>query len=372
MQIVKQNTGVEVDAKHLKVSYQVMLDDRSTKVKGSRKFANTAKGLSQMEQWLVKKGRADMAMHLTMEATGVYYENAAYHFAGKEGYTVHVCLPNTTRAFFDSYNMKSKTDELDARGLGLMGLERELDTWRAPSGQMRRLKKLNRTRLQLLKNKTMVSNQLHAERSSHEPEPEVVQSYGEHLSFLIGQIKKLEQLMRQQVDADAELKKKIDNICKAPGIGFITAVGVVSELNGFELFKNRNQLVSFCGYDVVKKESGSSVRGKARISKKGSPRVRQMLYMAAMTAARYDEHHKAYYMRIVKKTGIKMKGNVAIQRKLLLLIHALFKPGNTYDAKHHEKTRQRISGGAERKNTNSPTNTKTEKNVDRVAPAYSG
>lgn len=360
MHIIKQNVGVEVDAKHLKLSFQVMLANRSTKVKGSRKFANTAGGYAQIEQWLVKKGHADMEVHLTMEATGVYYEKMAYYFAEKEGYRVHVCLPNTTRAFFDSYNMKSKTDEIDAKGLGLLGLERELEVWQRPSKQMRRLKKLNRTRLQLVKSKTMISNQLHAEQASHEPEQDIVQSYEAHLEFLAGQLKALEQQMDKQISKDKELKEKIDNICQAPGIGFLTAVGVVSELNGFELFQNRNQLVSFCGYDVVKKESGSSVRSKTRISKKGNARVRQMLYMAAMAAARSDKHHKAYYTRIVKKTGIKMKANVAIQRKLLLLIYALFKPGNDYDAKHPEKTRHRIQAKIGDSKTNSGKTKKTE------------
>ena len=89
-------------------------------------------------------------------------------------------------------------------------------------------------------------------------------------------------------------------------------------------------MVSYAGYDVVKNESGTSIRGKTKISKKGNSYVRHMLYMPAMSAVRSDQHHKAYYQRIVDKTNIKMKGNIAIQRKLLLLIYTLYKNNTPY------------------------------------------
>ena len=113
-------------------------------------------------------------------------------------------------------------------------------------------------------------------------------------------------------------------------------------MGGFSLFNNRNQVVSYAGYDVVLQQSGTSIKGKPKISKKGNSYIRAMLYMAAMSAVRYDEHHKAYYQRIVCKTGIKMKANVAIQRKLLLLIYTLFKNNVPYDPQHYLKLRDTI------------------------------
>lgn len=342
MQIIKQNTGVEVDQKYLKVSFQFLTEDQNIKIKGSRKFDNTPSGFASLEQWLEKKRLKDLPVHLTMEATGVYSENAAYYFEEKSSYVVHVLLPNTSKAFFRSYNIKSKTDEIDAKGLALMGLERKLPVWKPASPQMRLLRKLIRERLRLQREKTMVSNQLHAEKASKNPETSIISRYQERIDLITDQIQQIELQLQEEVKKDSDLQKKIENICKAPGIGFITAIGVVAELHGFVLFKNRSQIVSYCGYDVVKKESGTSVRGKTRISKKGNSNVRQILYMAAMGAARYDEHHKAYYKRIVQKTGIKMKGNVAIQRKLLLLIFALFDLNNPYQQKHYEQVRKKL------------------------------
>lgn len=344
MEAVKQNVGIEVDKDKLKVCLKFLYPDQSSKIKGTRQFTNNASGFDKLDTWLSKKRMPEKVMHLSMEATGVYSENVSYHFAAKETYEVHVLLPNMSKAFFKSYNIKSKTDEIDAQALAQMGLERQLTPWQTGSPQMRFLRKLVRQRLGLQKDKTAVSNQLHAETSSYEPEAIIIQRYEAHLKLIETQIAQIEKELKEEVKKDEELQAKVDNVCQAPGIGFITAISVIAEMLGFIFFENRNQVMSYNGYDVVKNESGSSVRGKSRISKKGNSNVRRILYMPAMSAAQHDEHHKAYYQRIVEKTGIPMKANVAIQRKLLLLIFALFRDDNPYEEKHHEKVKARIEG----------------------------
>jgi len=301
MKIIKQNLGMDVDSKTLKVSFQVLESNLSIKVKGSRTFKNTAKGFMALEEWLDKKRIEGLDLYITMEATGVYYENVAYYFESKDSYVVHVVLPNTSNAYLKSLNLKSKTDEIDAKGLGQMG-----------------------------------------EGASHQPNARSLNRYKKRIDFIKKQIKSIEKELEQVVDRDGGLRQRIDHVCTAKGVGFITAIGIVAEFNGFILFKNRNQIVSYAGYDVIARESGTSIKGKTKISKKGNSYVRQMLYMAAMSAAKNEEHHKAYYNRIVSKTGIKMKANVAIQRKLLLLIYTLFSKNVPYDPDHYLKTQKRI------------------------------
>jgi transposase len=343
MKVLKQNVGLEVDSKKIKVSVQIMLEDLSIKILGSRTWRNKVKVFGSMKDWIEKKRKQDCEVHLTMEATGVYYENLAYFFNEQNNFVVHVLLPNMSNAFRKSLNEKSKTDEIDARLLGQLGLERMLRKWEPISDQMRQLKKMNRERLRLNKEKTMVTNQLHAEQASYNPLKTGIKRYEKRLKFIAKQIEQIEKELKQIVDKDQHLKTRIDNACTAKGLAFITVCGIVSELNGFALFTNRNQLVSFTGYDVVKTESGTSVHGPRKISKKGNSYVRQMLYMAAMSAAQCDDHHRDYYQRIVNKTGIKMKANVAIQRKLLLLIYTLFKNNLPYDPEYHKILKEKLS-----------------------------
>jgi transposase len=343
MNVIKQNLGIDVDSKELKVSLQFLTEDLSIKIKGSRTFKNTVKGFQSLEGWLKKKMVNNLALNITMEATGVYYENLAYYFEERAGNLVHVVLPNTSKSYLKSLNLKSKTDEIDAKGLGKMGLERKLKVWKPISDQMRDIKKMVRERVRLTREKTMVINQLHAELASYLPNSKSVTRYNERIDFLKKQIKSVEKDLVQKVNKDEKLKQRIAHVCTIKGVQFITAIGVIAEYNGFVLFENRNQVVSFAGYDVIKNESGTSVRGRTKMSKKGNSYVRQMLYMCAMSAARLDDHHRVYYSRIVNKTGIKMKGNVAIQRKLLLLIYTLFKNNTHYDSEHAQKTRDRIA-----------------------------
>lgn len=342
MELIKQNVGVEVDSKKLKVSLSFLFLNQTIKIKGSRQFDNSGPGLSSLFDWLESKRDKNLVMHVTMEATGVYYENAAYYFHEKESFAVHVVLPNTSKAYRESLNLKSKTDEIDAKALGRLGCERVLKIWQPMSVQMLELKNCNRERLRLIKEKTMIINQLHADSASFRPNPNGLKRYKSRISFIENQISETEKELKFLVSKDKELEQRIANVCTAKGLAFKTVVGVVAELNGFALFTNRGQVVSYAGYDVVERSSGNSILGKRRISKKGNSKIRGMLYMAAMSAAQNDEHHKTYYQRIVERTSIKMKGNVAIQRKLLLLIYTLFLKNEPYDPEYRFKLEQKI------------------------------
>jgi transposase len=342
MKTIRQNVGIDVDSKELKVSYKKMFEDLSIKTIGSRTFKNTVVGFKALKVWIEKKMIKELSIHFTMEATGVYYENLAYYFNEQDTYLVHIVLGNTSNAYFKSLNQKSKTDKIDAAGLAQMGLERQLPTWQPMSSQMQDIKKLNRERLRLIREKTMVTNQLHAEKASYRPSKDIIYRYQKRIAFIEDQIKQVIKDLKTKVALDENLRQKINKVCTIKGVAFKTAIGVIAEYNGFVLFKNRNQVVSYAGYDIALNDSGTSIRGKSKISKKGNSYVRQMMYMSAMSAAVTDEHHKNYYTRIVDKTGIKMKGNVAIQRKLLLLIYTLFKNNVSYDPLHFLTVQKRL------------------------------
>ena len=81
------------------------------------------------------------------------------------------------------------------------------------------------------------------------------------------------------------VKEKVQNICQIKGVGLLTLAAVLAEINGFELFRNYKQLVSFAGFDVVERESGMST-GNTKISKKGNGHLRRAMFMPAFTAVR--------------------------------------------------------------------------------------
>lgn len=332
--IIKQNVGADIDAKTFKVKFRVLKSDQEQVIKGSRTFSNNAKGFKEFWAWVQKKSVAGIALHFTMEATGVYYENLAY-FLEEKGANVHVVLPNQSQAFINSLNIKTRNDKIDADALSIMGLERILPLWKPASTQMRLLKKLSRERLRLLRMKTMILNQLHAEQNSYDPCKDTLKRMRQLIKDIENKMKAVENQLALETAKDEKLQNRINEICKVKGIRFITAITVVAEMNGFILFRNRNQVVSFVGYDVVEKQSGSSIQSKPKISKKGNSYIRRALHFPALTAVRHNEQYRQLSDRIYDKTKIKMKGYVAVQRKLLLLIFTLFKSEVNYNDKHY-------------------------------------
>jgi transposase len=329
--LVKQCVGMDVSKDHLDVCFSQMDDQQTIIIKSTKKFANRIGGWRALDAWLKRLSTSELPLWLVMEATGVYYEGAAYFFTSRQ-YQVAVVLPNKSRSYMQSLNLKTKTDAMEAKALAQMGLERKMKQWRSFSPTMLTIKRLSREREAIQEHLVSTSNQLHAHKHEHQPEKKTLQRAQSLLKFLQKQIKDIDQQIEQTLSQDPELKAKVDRVCTIKGIGMLTAVTIISETNAFELIENKAQLVSYAGYDVVERQSGSSVKGKTRISKKGNAHIRRALHYPALSAARYDPNLKALYQRVVERNPkAKMIALVAVQRKLLVLIYTLFKKNMKYD-----------------------------------------
>lgn len=347
MEYVKQNLGLEVDSKKLKVALVCMNRDQEMKVRSSKTFSNNKLGYGLLSIWIENKRIRDLPVHITMEATGKYYENVAYYFSKMTDHILHIVLPNKSRYYAKSLNIKSKNDEIDAVMLGQFGCERSLGVWLPFGKQMKGLKDLTRERNQISHDKTVAKNRLHAIQSGFNPRNNTVKRLKSRIAYLDKQIKCIEKELKLIVAKDSKLEERINNVCTIQGVRFITAITVVAELNGFALIKNRKQLVSYCGLDVIENSSGTSVRGKTRISKKGNSFVRAALYMSAISHKQHNKHANALFTRIVNRCGIKLKGVIAVERKLLLLIYTLYKNNAPYDESYHEKLKEELNSKKE-------------------------
>lgn len=335
-QIFKQSVGIDVSKDHLSVCFSQEETGKKFRIVSSRTFAATSGGFRQLHGWIARRRQAEAPLHLLMEATGVYYEEAAYFLQAK-GYHLTVLLPNKAKAFAKSLGYKSKTDRIDAKILAQMSLERDLAAWQPADEQWLKIKRLCRERIELLGEKTAVGNRLHAKKHSHQPDAQSLKRAKSLLRFLQKQIKEAEADIEKAVRANAEIQQKTDKVCSIKGVGIITAATVIAETNGFALFKNKAQVVSYAGYDVVQNQSGSSVHGKTRISKKGNHHLRRSLHFPALVAIKHVAEFKNLYDRVFQTTKIKMKGAVAVQRKLLVLIYTLYRKNQPFDPDFKDK-----------------------------------
>lgn len=334
--LLHQNLGVDIAAKHFRVCLMVKDQDLRTKIKGQRKFDNTSSGFKSLQEWLAKKVDADVELSATMEATGVYYERLAF-WLHDMGYIVHVLLPNRIKAYFKFLNLKSKTDKLEAKALAELGLDNRLPEWKPASPQMYELKRLSRERNTLMDEKTMISNRMHAERSCQQPDQRIIRRQQARIDLIEDQLEQVEQQMKELLAQDQHLSRRIEQICQIKGVAFATVLAIIAETNGFELVEHKSQLVSYAGYDVVERQSGTSVKGKTCISKKGNSHIRRALHFPAINVVKYHAEFKSLYERVFDRTKVKMKGYVAVQRKLLVLIYTLYKKDMPYDPEYYKR-----------------------------------
>jgi len=159
----------------------------------------------------------------------------------------------------------------------------------------------------------------------------VIKSLEQMIDQVGKQVGKLEKEVEQLILSDDLLKEKYLLFGPLKGVGLMSFAVVVSETNGFTLFKNQRQLVCYSGYDVVENQSGQRV-GKTRISKKGNTHIRRILHLAAWSAVKNKtKPFVGLYDRVYKRTGIKMKAYVAVQRKLLVMIYTLWNKNEVFD-----------------------------------------
>ncbi len=311
------------DACFTTIDEQQNISHKSTKM-----FTNTTKGFEEFYQWCKKYLQKDILMHFTMEATGVYYESLAY-FLVEKGENVSVMLPNTVKKFGESLNVKSKTDRIDAKILGQMGVERKLPIWSVTTKIFRDLKTLTRERQSLVEMRTAVKNQLHAENHTAYPLKTMITRIKNHIKYLNMQIAGIEKEIANKVEKDNVVAEKIKKIVTIPGIGFKTIVTVVAETQGFANFTSTRQLSSFAGYDIQMRDSGK-FKGKTRISKKGNSHIRRAMYMPSISTKKHSETYKNFYERLNKRKQNGLVTGTAVQRKLLGLIYTLWKNDTVY------------------------------------------
>jgi transposase len=328
--ITKQIVGIDIAKDTFFVCYKVKDNDNSVTIKGTKSFNNNTKGIEEFYSWCENRNKTpEIKPIFVMEATGVYYEELVYFLSNKKQ-KVSVQLAQKLKYFAKGCNLKTKTDKVDAIMIAEFGIEKNLTLWTTPSKDFKMIRDLMREYTSLTNAQTAAKCQLHALQHAHDIYKEVIKLKEQQIAFYEDQIKAIELEIRELVKSDSELHSKIMKIEKIKGLGFITIMKVLTEVNGFLLFKNIRQLVSYAGLDVVENSSGNQ-KSKTKISKKGNARIRAALFMPAMSAIQHNATLKKFYERVIEGRTIKKQGVVAVMRKLLILIYTIWNKNVDYN-----------------------------------------
>jgi transposase len=330
--IVKQSIGIDVSAKELSVAFQVREETGRMPYRGTNTFSNDLQGFKRLSAWIGKFYKSDTECMIVLEATGVYYENAVYYLSDNfSSLKISVVLPNKAKYFAKTLDNKSKTDKLDAKMLAQMGLEKNLPEWVKPSPEIRSLRGNTRERECLVDLKTILANQLHAHKSANDVDPKIIARIETQIDFFADQIKEVEADIKEKLSSNVEFKENTKILNSVLGFGLIVTACLIAETQNFANFKNQKQLVSYAGLDVVHRTSGTSIKGKTKISKKGNSHIRRVLYFAAVSHIRNKGIYRTFSDRITDKGSPNMVAITAVQRKLLVLALALVKKKSEYD-----------------------------------------
>jgi transposase len=337
--LLKQVVGIDVAQKELVVSIGNMDREALVRIYAHKTFANNERGFMAMILWVKKQTDVDQPLRYVMEATGVYHEAVAYFLSDKT-YSVSILMPNKITNFFRTLEIKTVTDKSMSEAIALFGLEKKVQDWVQPKKVFRELRQVTRERDQLIAERTMLKNQLHAEQVEAHPSKQTISRIKIRIKMVNGQLKETLSETTAAIKNDPEIDRSVTLLTSIPGIGLLTASVIMAETNGFELINSKKQLTSYAGLDVKEKESGTSVKGKPRISKRGNRHLRKAMYMPALAAIRHSERYKAVFIRIVSRNGIKMKGAVAVQRKLLEMCYTIYKTQTPYNADYLQTQQQ--------------------------------
>ena len=259
-----------------------------------------------------------------MEVTGSYYQGLATWLHSKS-IDVSVVNPVSVKRFIQMRLKSSKTDKADAKMIRLYSEAENPDLWQPPSEYIIEANELHRLVALLLRQRTALKNKLHGLKSKGITKSTVVTSVRRQIRNLDQEVSTLEMKLEEVVKAhQADL---ITRLCSIPGIGKRTALYLIVITQGFEKFETSRQLISYFGLDPTIHESGSSVRGKSRISKTGNNLIRNLLFMCAFTACKHNKSCQEIYQRIIAKGKPKKLALIAVANKLLKQSLAIAKSG---------------------------------------------
>jgi len=334
--VLKEVSGIDVAQKELVVSMGRLYENLDIEIIAYKVFKNTDHGIKSLIEWVADNSTNAGTVRYVMEATGVYHEKLAYNL-NECGFDLSIVLPNKISIFFRTLDINTITDKTASQAIMRFGLERQLDSWNRPNEAYRQHKQLTRERDQIVDQRSMVKNQLHAEKIEALPNEKSLKRIAERIKFLNKQEEEIKLDIATLLKSHPDIMERVKNICTVPGVGELTAVIVLAETNGFELIRNKKQLTGYAGLDVREKQSGTSIKGKPRISKKGNRHLRKSLHLPSLSSVKYNESHRNLYARIVAKSGIKMKALIAVQRKILELIFVIDKNKTKFDNYYQQK-----------------------------------
>jgi len=284
---------------------------------GEQGFERIERSAQAVIAWLGRLPRGNYAV--VMEATAGF-EALPAEVLRAHGVAVSVANPRQVRDFARATGQLAKTDRIDAAVLAQYGERLTPPPSLAPSAEDQALRLLVDRREQLVQMRAAEKNR----RSMPGQHAESVQRV---IALLSGEIEQLDKAIEAQIQGNERQRAKVARLRTPPGVGPVTAATLVALLPELGQLTGR-QIAALVGLAPFNRDSGAQ-RGRRCISG-GRARVRTVLYMAALTARRYDPHLQAVFERLQAANKPYRVALAAVSRKLLVMLNAMIRDGQDW------------------------------------------
>jgi len=341
--------GVDVSKKTFTAAARLPWEAKAIYPEDSVEFENNRSGARRLCEWIGElEEKAGGSFGVAMETTGTYslrlYENLK-----KRRPELHVAICNPLSV---SYYMRSlgtnKTDKADAAVIAEFAVQRRPARYVEPSKDRAELMRLTRDRTFLVESRTRCRNRMESERnpSSRARLKKVVETINE-------QIRDIDAEIRKYISdcASSDCQREIGLMQTFPGVGRLSAAIIYGELGSLADY-TRKQLSAMSGICPTTRQSGTSLN-KGGLSKRGSKRLRRILYLDSLQAIQGSPALAALHQRMLgKPDSSKMSARVACMRKMLLILRGMVVSGKKFDKDHVS-----VRPGVQEKNQKNPEKT---------------
>ena len=299
------------------------------------KIENNTKSLKSFYSKLKKIYKKEVDKLVFIFEPTANYSSLLYRFCADKKIKVFIINPKQSHNFAKAISQRNKSDKSDAKMLSkaiMVAREDEIvipvvDALVEEINEMMGYYKLK------VKQRVGLSN--HLESLYAKGNKTIITR---RLEKEIQELKKVEKEILDDIyrliAKDDNLLKKYKAIFSIDGIGKVTAIILIYLFIKYPN-ANQRQITSLVGLDPVIRESGTSIKGKSRISKAGGKIFRSTLFMPAMVAVQRNEKMQIFYNRLKESGKHTTVAQVAVMRKLVIIAHSLFKSGEMYDENKH-------------------------------------
>jgi transposase len=291
---------------------------------------NTSEGIKSYFQDLKKK--LDLSqLVVCVEHSGIYtYRLLSYLTKNK----IKVCVESALQIQRSQGVKRGKSDQIDARRIAQYAYKnaQDLRIWAPPRKVLETIKSLLAARNRMIQAKVLLTVPIQEQESIDVAQGKLIkQACKAPIASLEAKIKKVEKEILLLVKSDQSLKEQMAYATSVPGIGPITALNMIIYTGEFERISESKKFACYAGVAPFEHSSGTSIRGKTRVSKLANMNMKKLLHMAAMASITCSKELREFYDRKVTEGKNKMSVLNAVRNKLISRVFACVKNKRLYE-----------------------------------------